>query len=73
MPKKERADDDGGCQTEVSKSRSRVAQGRSSPLSWASSMEIARTGESRPQLHPRQAFTQAHELEDVLESSSELR
>merc|ERR550525_2115052 len=38
------------------------------PLSWASNLEISREGKSRPQLHPRQDFAQAHMLEDALES-----
>merc|ERR1719350_510411 len=38
------------------------------PLSWASNMEISREGKSRPQLHLRQDFAQAHMLEDALES-----
>merc|ERR1719414_1191744 len=38
------------------------------PLSWTSNMEISREGKSRPQLHPRQDFAQAHMLEDALES-----
>merc|ERR1712079_564581 len=38
------------------------------PLSWASNMEISREGKSRPQLHLRQDFAQAHMLEDALDS-----
>merc|ERR1712242_571800 len=38
------------------------------PLSWASSMEISRDCKSKPQLHERQDFAQAHMLEDALES-----
>merc|ERR1711953_161461 len=38
------------------------------PLSWASNMEISRDSKSRPQLHERQDFAQAHMLEDALES-----
>merc|ERR1711953_450806 len=38
------------------------------PLAWTSNMEISRDSKSRPQLHERQDFAQAHMLEDALES-----
>merc|ERR1712217_462838 len=38
------------------------------PLSWTCNMEISHETKSRPQLHPRQDFAQAHMLEDALES-----
>merc|ERR1712217_223076 len=38
------------------------------PLSWASNVEISRDCKSRPQLHKREDFAQAHMLEDALES-----
>merc|ERR1740123_84109 len=38
------------------------------PLSWTSNMEISCDCKSRPQLHERQDFAQAHMLEDALES-----
>merc|ERR1712241_366796 len=39
------------------------------PLSWSSNMEISHVIKSRPQLHERQDFAQAHMLEDALESA----